>query len=115
MSFTGVVKDEVTRYEGNKLEYIAELSCIVRNNADISDDIVIVVENNSVARRIFKLIKSIYDVSPIITVRRRYNFNHHLSYSFPIIYLFIYQNGILRPSPGLIPDTYRKYCQFHIL
>ena len=80
MSFTGVVKDEVTRYEGNKLEYIAELSCIVRNNADISDDIVIVVENNSVARRIFKLIKSIYDVSPIITVRRRYNFNHHLSY-----------------------------------
>lgn len=80
MSFTSVVKDEVTRYEGNKLEYIAELSCIVRNNATIFDDIEIVVENNSVARRIFKLIKSIYDVSPIITVRRRYNFNDHLSY-----------------------------------
>ena len=80
MSFTSTVKDEVTRLEGNKLEYIAELSCIVRNNASIDDDIVIIVENNSVARRIFKLIKSIYDVTPVITVRRRYNFNDHLSY-----------------------------------
>ena len=80
MSFTGTVKDEVTRLEGNKLEYIAELSCIVRNNAVIDHDIIITVENNSVARRIFKLIKSIYDVTPVITVRKRYNFNHNLSY-----------------------------------
>ena len=28
MSFTGTVKDEVTHLEGNKLEYISELSCI---------------------------------------------------------------------------------------
>ena len=80
MSFTSVVKDEVTRLEGNKLEYIAELSCIVRNNAIIKKDIVITVENNSSARRIFKLIKSIYDVTPVVTVRKRYNFNQHLSY-----------------------------------
>ena len=80
VSFTSVVKDEVTKLEGNKLEYIAELSCIVRNNAIIKKDIVITVENNSSARRIFKLIKSIYDVTPVVTVRKRYNFNQHLSY-----------------------------------
>ena len=84
MSFTSIVKDEITRIEGNKLESIAELSCIVRNSATFDSDIDITVENNSVARRIFKLIKNIYDVTPIITVRKRYNFNQHLSYILKI-------------------------------
>ncbi len=84
MSFTSTVKNEITRLEGNKLEYIAELSCIVRNNADITTDIIITVENNAVARRIFKLIKNIYDVTPSITVRKRYNFNQNLSYILKI-------------------------------
>lgn len=80
MSFTSTVKNEITRLEGNKLEYLAELSCIIRNNANVTEDIVITIENNAVARRIFKLIKNIYDVTPIITVRKRYNFNNSLSY-----------------------------------
>ena len=84
MSFTSIVKDEVTRLEGNKFEYMSELSCIIRNNAHVNDDIVIMIENNSVARRIFKLIKQVYDVVPVITVRRRYNFNKHLSYILKI-------------------------------
>lgn len=80
MSFTSIVKDEVTRLEGNKFEYMAEMSCIFRNNAHIDNDIIIMLENNSVARRVFKLVRQVYDVTPIITVRRRYNFNNHLSY-----------------------------------
>ena len=80
MSFTSIVKDEVTRLEGNKFEYMAEMSCIFRNNAHIDNDIIITLENNSVARRVFKLVRQVYDVTPIITVRRRYNFNNHLSY-----------------------------------
>lgn len=84
MSFTSTVKEEVTRLEGNKLEYLAELSSIIRNNANIKDEIIITVENNAVARRIFKLMKSIYDVIPVITVRKRYNFNNNLSYILKI-------------------------------
>ncbi len=84
MSFTSTVKDEVTRLEENKLESIAELSCIVKNNANIDNDIIITVENNAVARRIFKLMKNIYDVTPNITVRKRYNFNQNLSYILKI-------------------------------
>lgn len=80
MSFTSTIKEEVSKIENNKLEYIAELSAILRNNANVSEDIVITVENNAVARRIFKLIKSIYDITPIITVRKRFNFNNNLSY-----------------------------------
>ena len=84
MSFTANIKEEVTRLEGNVLEYLAELSCIIRNNATLKEEIIITVENNAVARRIFKLIKSIYDVTPIITVRKRYNFNTNLSYILKI-------------------------------
>jgi len=84
MSFTSTVKEEITRLENNKLEYIAELSSIVRNNASLENDIIITVENNAVARRIFKLIKSIYDVTPNITIRKRYNFNSNLSYILKI-------------------------------
>lgn len=84
MSFTAIVKEEVTKLEGNILEYLAELSCIIRNNATIKEEIVITVENNAVARRIFKLIKNIYDVAPIITIRKRYNFNNNLSYILKI-------------------------------
>ena len=80
MSFTGSVKNEITRLDGSRPEYIAELSAIIRNSANITNDIIITIADNSVARRIFKLMKSIYDVTPIITVRRRYNFNHNLSY-----------------------------------
>ena len=84
MSFTSNVKEEVTHLEGNILEYIAELSCILRNNAKISNNIIITVENNAVARRIFKLIKNLYDVTPAITIRKRYNFNNNLSYILKI-------------------------------
>lgn len=72
MSFSVLVKSEATRVETTKEEDISELSAIIRNSAVISNEIVIYIENNFVARRIFKLFKSIYDVTPIITVRRKY-------------------------------------------
>ena len=71
MSFTSTVKDEVTRLEASKLENISELSAIVRVAAGLSDNINIIVENNAVARRTFKLIKNIYNITPGITVRNK--------------------------------------------
>lgn len=71
MSFTSTVKDEVTRIETSKLEDISELSAIVRVSATINDSINITVENNAVARRTFKLVKSIYGITPRITVRNK--------------------------------------------
>ena len=84
MTFSTEVKNEVTRLECSKLEYISELSAILRNNSDIENEIKIMVENNAVARRIFKLFKSIYDITPNITVRKKYNFNKNLSYILEI-------------------------------
>ncbi len=71
MSFTAEVKDEVTRLDTTRLENISELSAIVRLSSTIGKNIDIVIENNAVARRIFKLIKEIYDISPSITVRNK--------------------------------------------
>ena len=79
MSFSTDIKNEVSRLDSSKEELISELSAIVRNSSVIGDGIVITVENNSVARRIFKLFKNVYDITPIITVRKKY-FNNGYSY-----------------------------------
>ena len=72
MSFTGTVKEEVSRLETTKLEYISELSAIIRVASNISSNgINITLENNSVARRAFKLIKNTYNVTPSITIRNK--------------------------------------------
>lgn len=79
MSFSLDIKNEVTRLDSSREELISELSAIVRNSAAISDRITIYIENNVVARRIFKLFKNVYDISPIVTVRKKY-FNNGYSY-----------------------------------
>ena len=71
MSFTSTVKDEVTRLETSKLENISELSAIIRASGTINNNINVIVENNAVARRTFKLIKNIYGISPSITIRNK--------------------------------------------
>ena len=83
MSFSMEIKNEVTRLDSTKEELISELSAIVRNSATINNNITIYLENNSVARRIFKLFKNIYDINPIITVRKKY-FNNGYSYILTI-------------------------------
>lgn len=83
MSFSTDIKNEVVRLDSTKEELISELSAIVRNSAVIGDSIVITIENNSVARRIFKLFRNVYDITPIITVRKKY-FSNGFSYILDI-------------------------------
>ena len=78
------VKEEICKAEVSRIEATSELSAIVRNSGNFSDGFNIIVENNSVARRIFKLFKDIYDVDIGITVRRRYGFSNNLIYIFSI-------------------------------
>ena len=80
MSFSMIIKDEVSKVEENRTEKLAELSAILRNSSIISKNLQITVENNSVARRIFTLFKDIYDIIPVITVRRRSGLNNNLIY-----------------------------------
>lgn len=79
MSFSTDIKNEASRVDSTKEEYIAELSGIIRNSGVMQKDLIINVENNVVARRIFILLKDLYDITPVITVRKKY-FNNGLSY-----------------------------------
>ena len=85
MSFTSIVKNELSKLELSKLEATTELSAILKNNSQIDkDSIKITTENSSVARHIFNLIKDIYNISPKITVRHGFNYNKNYIYILEI-------------------------------
>lgn len=84
MSFTSIVKNEISKLENVEAENISELSAIFRNIAIIDDNIKITTENASVARRIFSLIKETFFITPKIIVRKGYNFNKNYIYILEI-------------------------------
>lgn len=84
MSFTSIVKNEVSKLELDEIEKITELSALIKNTGVITNNIKIVTENASVARRIFTLIRELFDISSKIIVRRGYNFNKKYIYILEI-------------------------------
>lgn len=84
MSFTAQVKNEISKIEVEDIEAITELSAIIRNSGIIDKNIKITTENASVARKIFKTIKQLFDYTSKITVRRGYNFNKNYIYIIEI-------------------------------
>ena len=85
MSFTSIVKNEVSKLENDRIENVSELSAILKNNGIYDDNMIkVTTENPSVARHIFNLIKEIYGVTCKITVRRGYNYNKSYIYILEI-------------------------------
>lgn len=84
MSFTSIVKNEISKLDTINTENISELSGILRNISTIKDTITITSENASVVRRIFNLIKEIYQVTPKVIVRKGYNFTKSYIYMLEI-------------------------------
>jgi len=79
MSFTGEVKDEVSKLEFDEADNISELSAIIHNFCD--DGIIkVITENGSVARRIYGLFRDIFDIHPFVSVRRGYNYSKKILY-----------------------------------
>ena len=81
VSFTSIVKNELSKLELDEIESISFLSAIFKNSADIKDtSIKISTENSSVARNKFNIIKKMYNINLKITVRRGYNYNKNYIY-----------------------------------
>lgn len=80
MSFTSIVKNEVSKLENDKVENISELAAILKNSATIDNKIRITTENASVARHIFSLLKELYGIISKITVRQGYNYSKNYIY-----------------------------------
>jgi len=85
LSFSMKVKSEIINLKSTKTEKISLLSAYIRNNAVITkDSILINTENLEISRFIFELIKELYNVLPIITVRKSFNFKKGMSYLLKI-------------------------------
>ncbi len=84
MSFTSIVKNEISKIDSNEMEYIVELSALFRNIGVIDKTIKIISENASVARRIFNLVKDLYQINAKVTVRKGYNFTKSYYYILEI-------------------------------
>ena len=80
MSFTSIVKNEVSKLKTIETENIAELSAIIHNSEISLNQIRVSTENASVARRVYTLIKDIFGIYAKITVRKGYNYNKNLIY-----------------------------------
>ncbi len=80
MSFTSDIKNEVSKLNHERIETIAELSVILKNNATIDNKIKITTENSSVARYVFSAIKDLYGISSRISVRNGFNYTKNYIY-----------------------------------
>jgi len=72
MTFTTQIKDEITKIETSKVESLTELLIYLKLNGTMANgSISLCIENASVARRIFKLIKENYSINIQLTIRRQ--------------------------------------------
>ena len=81
MSFTTTIKEEISRIQNSRSESISELSGFLRNNGTCTDDTIdLLTENATVAKRIYQLMKDIYDVTCEIESRKNMNFSKNNLY-----------------------------------
>lgn len=72
MSFSTRLKEEITKNSIDRLEIQSELSAIIRYDAKITkEEITLTFENASVARRVYKDLKELFNVSIKITIRNQ--------------------------------------------
>ena len=74
MTFTTSLKEEISKQDIGLVEARCELSSFLLCQNKIGKEIVLTLENASVARRIYKEFKMVFDISPNITVRNQKRF-----------------------------------------
>ena len=108
MSFTTTIKEELCRIDNTKSESISELSGFLRNNGDCDEyNIELVTENATVAKRIYKLIKDVYDVTCEIETRKNLNFSKNNLYLIEInekVDFILKDLSILDENDEILPE-----------
>ena len=109
MTYTTRIKDEIAHLDSNVVEAIAELSAFIRFDSDIKDnEIILTIENASVARRIYTLMKKCFQIRPRMTVRIQNRLR------VKQIYILTYNNAsevleklnIVESNATVMPDAY---------
>lgn len=75
-SFTTAIKDEITKIETLRPESSAEALAYIKTSGVFKDDaLCLYIENASVARRMFNLLKRLYKIDIKLTIRTQKRFN----------------------------------------
>ncbi len=106
MTFTTRLKEEISKLDNNEIEKRCIISAYLRFNSQIKSGIIITLENASVARFIYKIIKEIYGISPKVTIRIQKRFRVKQIYLLEINERvdFIKQSLMLNDEPNLDSD-----------
>lgn len=85
MSYTIKIKEEISQIESTKSELIAELSGYIRNNGNITNDIVtITTENKFTVDRVINSLKNLYNIKPKVEIIENLNFSKRDLYQITI-------------------------------
>ena len=110
MSFTTRVKEEISKLPIDIITSHCELSSFIRYDGKLSKDcITLVIENASVARRIYKIIKTLYKVNINIIVRVQRRFRVKQIYILEIkdkINFILEDLSILKNNKKIDPQEY---------
>ena len=74
MTFTTSLKEEISQQNLNLEESRIALEAFIKFCGKINKDIVLTMENGAVARKIYKEIKKVYNIIPLITIRNQKRF-----------------------------------------
>ena len=69
MTYTTSLKEEISKIDLSPIEARCELFSFIKYCGKIGSEIVFTLENASVARKIYKDIKTVYNFSPFLTIR----------------------------------------------
>ena len=112
MSFATDVKNEISDLRLSKTENIAELSAFIRNNGHFSnDEIMLYTENMMIAKRVYALVKNLYDVHSLMTTRQNVAFNKNNVYYIEIkdkVDLILHDLSVM-DEDGKLLDSPKEY------
>ena len=84
-SFTNRIKDEITKLETSRVESSSELCAYIDTIKTLKDgSMLLYIENASVARRMFNLLKRLYKINIKLTIRTQKRFNVKTMYILEI-------------------------------
>lgn len=110
MTFTTKVKEEMSKFNYNRLEATCELAAFLRYNSQIKKDTIsITIENASVARRIYVLTKELFNINLKIIVRNQKRFRVKQIYILEIkekINSILETLNIYKDGKKILPEEY---------
>ena len=110
MTYTTRLKEEITTQPVSKIESLVELSSFIRHTGQIKKDkILLVMENGSVARRIYRDIKNNFAINVKITIRNQKRFRVKQIYILEIsedVKQILETLNIYKDGKRILPEEY---------